>query len=91
MEVNKNLFSNVIQRTKQMEVAPWGVKPTHRWKLIVGNKKRCPVLNSMVTFREMTDWIQLQNWRNLQPARTSSTGRWLLGPFLRHCARFRPD
>ena len=42
----------------------------------------------MVTFREMTDFIQLPNWRNLQPARISSIGRWLLGQFSRPCVRF---
>merc|ERR1719209_1341855 len=40
------------------------------------------------THREMTDFTQLPNWRNLQPVRTSSTGRWLLGQFLRRYARW---
>ena len=39
----------------------------------------------------MMDLTQLPNWRNLQPARTSSTGKWLLGQFSRPCARLRPD
>ena len=39
----------------------------------------------------MMDLTQLPNWRNLQLARTSSTGKWLLGQFSRPCARLRPD
>ena len=46
-------------------------------------------LNATVIFREMMDFIQLQSWRNLQPARTFSIDRWLLGQFLRPCGRLR--